>query len=1025
MAKLAGIIFILASVASAYFAFQLRPSSSPAPANFLAAENGYGVTIDLTRYDKAALADTLAAMRQSGLVWLRQPISWADIEPAPGQFEWQKLDRIFAAIAQSNRHFTGANSEAAGRRAKPFQLIAVLESTPAWARAAATTPTTPPTELSNFGDFVRALAERYGQQLDYYQIWHQPNLSAYWGDTFVDAAAYAGMLREAALNIHAVDSEAYLLTAALGATTEDNPLNLNESAYLDQLYQVKADQWFDIVAVQPYGFWAPPLDAPDPIQLNFRRAELVRQVMLDHGDVKTPMWATAFGWVALPAGWAGQPSPWSHDLASVQTPRTALAIDHARRHWPWLGPMLAARWDVTDLAADDPARGLALLEHPSILEAIQAAAADDLVATPGYYPANHASGVYSPGWRQALNQADIPRQVPRTLAITFEGTRLDLLLNRGDFWGYLWVTIDGQAANELPQDSDGRSYVILYDPLDEQTQVTLARYLPYGRHEASIKAEGGWEQWVLQGWLVTNEVDRRLVWLGLATAGLLAGVSGLGLLWQFARLVVQIPKLMWAWAEILIALYGMFGERGQIIITFGLAVALYLSRGLFALALFPLLALAILLRPDLGLALITLALFFFRIPVQLPVGAFSPVELTLALTLAGFTFRSLVAAGRTAYSSPGDAIQSCDRRPTDWAALALVVLALLATLTAANFDVSLREWRVVILEPVIFYFLARLGADYGPTRASSFFPGRWVWRLIDTFMAGAALQALLALYLYFFTDRSIDTEGVHRALGLGYGSPNNLALVLGRAWPMLLAITMLHKATNLRRWLYGIGLFIVSLALYLTFSKGALLLGLPAGLLVMAWLYGLQSRSWRWRRLLIVIGVGMIIFALALIPLTQTTRFSNIFDFGEGSTGFFRLKLWQASWAMLRDHWLLGVGPDNFLYQYRTRYILPEAWQEPNLNHPHNLVLDFGTRLGLGGIAVLIWLQLAFWHSAWRLFKAQPDPLILGMMGSMAIFLSHGLVDNSYFLVDLAFAFFLIVGIVQRLKEASTQVNID
>jgi O-antigen ligase len=103
------------------------------------------------------------------------------------------------------------------------------------------------------------------------------------------------------------------------------------------------------------------------------------------------------------------------------------------------------------------------------------------------------------------------------------------------------------------------------------------------------------------------------------------------------------------------------------------------------------------------------------------------------------------------------------------------------------------------------------------------------------------------------------------------------------------------------------------------------------------------------------------------------------------------------------------------LYQYRTRYILPEAWQEPNLSHPHNLLLDFGLRLGLGGIAILLWLQVAFWRAAWRLYRTRPEPLVLGLMGSMAIFVSHGLVDNSYFLVDLAFTFFLTVGLVQGL----------
>jgi O-antigen ligase len=120
---------------------------------------------------------------------------------------------------------------------------------------------------------------------------------------------------------------------------------------------------------------------------------------------------------------------------------------------------------------------------------------------------------------------------------------------------------------------------------------------------------------------------------------------------------------------------------------------------------------------------------------------------------------------------------------------------------------------------------------------------------------------------------------------------------------------------------------------------------------------------------------------------------------------------------MLANHWPLGVGLDNFLYQYRTRYILPEAWQEPNLSHPHNLILDFGTRLGLGGIGVLLWLQVAFWRNARRLYQNMPTALLLGLMGSMVVFLAHGLVDNSYFLVDLAFVFFLTTGVVQGMAD--------
>ncbi len=1016
------LIFIAALLTGSYLAWQLRRAAPPAlqmPANFLAADKGYGVTIDLTQYDDRQLAETLTMLADAGLIWLRLPLNWAELEPTPGQFDWTRLDRLLEQIGQAPTE---------------FRLITVLQTTPTWARPDGTPPTTPPAEMSNLGHFARALAQRYGQQLDYYQIWHEPNLSANWGNAFVDPGAYADLLREAAVNIRDIDPEAYILTAALAPTLEEGPLNLNEVAYLEQLYQAQADRWFDIVAGQPYGFDSEPTDPAETGALNFRRLELLRQVMLDHADAGTPVWATAAGWNALPAGWAGQPAPWHSDSPAVQARRTAAAMELARRDWPWLGPMLAVRWDAAGLAADDPARGFALLENPPLLAAFSAAATTAPVATPGRYPAGHPSGQYSPGWRLALASADIPRHEPRTLTIPFEGTRLDLAVNRGPFRGYLWVTIDGQPANALPRDGQGRSYVVLYDPLRQPDTVTLAQHLPPGRHTAVIEAEGGWGQWAIEGWTVANQANTRPAQTGLIVAGAVVVLSGLALFWFGLRFPTGIVKFLWAWAEIAVALFAILGEAGQISVIFGLAVGVYLASGLTAMLLLLFLALTILLRPDVGLALIAFSLSFFQAPLRLPVGSFSPVELTLALTLTGFIFRRLLAWGRATFASNNTEPSFTIHRSqfttpalrsgasvhnfssADWAALALVALAFLATLAAANFGVSMREWRVVVSESVIFYFLVRLGLDFARPGSQPAASWRWAWRLVDAFVAGAVLQAFIALYLYTFTDQAITAEGVRRALGLAYGSPNNLALFLDRAWPILLAIALLPgMSSKYRRWLYGAGLVIVTWVIYLTFSKGALLLGLPVGVVVMILFYLRANRISNWRWVLAAASAGVVIVLLALIPLSQTARFRSAFDFNQGSTGFFRLKLWQASLAMLQDHWPLGVGLDNFLYQYRTRYILPEAWQEPNLSHPHNLILDFGLRLGLGGIAILLWLQVAFWRAAWRLYRARPEPLVLGLMGSMAIFVSHGLVDNSYFLVDLAFTFFLTVGLVQGL----------
>ena len=992
-------VLMAAIAAAGILAWQVRRSAPPVPAGFLSADKGYGVSIDLTRYDDQRLADTLAGLHDSGLAWLRQPVYWAEIEPAPGRFDWQPLDRLMAAL----------------KSYPELELILVLQTSPTWARPAGTPAMTPPAEISDLGRFARTLAGRYGDRLDVYQVWHEPNLSANWGHNYVDPDAYAGLLRETALNIRQADPKAVILTAALAPTLETGPLNQSDLAYLDRLYQAGAGEWFDLVAGQAYGFEAEPGAPAGPDRLNFRRLELLRQVMLAHGDAETPIWATAFGWNALPGDWAGLPSPWHSALPEVQARRTATAITYARQNWPWLGPLLAIRWDTAGLAEDDPARGFALAETQPVWQAVARAAVARPLATPGLYPAGHPSGQYSDGWRFALDRADIPRQAPRRLTIPFEGTRLELLVTRGPYRGYLWVTVDGDAANALPQDEHGRSYVVLYDPLRQSEAVTLVRDLPPGFHLAVIEAEGGWGQWAVNGWQVSREVDPGppLGELGLAATAVLAGLSAGPLLWQLLRAPKMAIRWVWAWGEVLAALYAVIGSRGQFLITFGLAAAFYLSPSLASLLLLPLLALAVLLRPDLGLALTVFSLSFFQALKPLPGRAVSPVELALLLAAAGFVFRGGLLWGRARFAprpAPAQISQTTypksqvisqgsgpdipnipssrpafrlEPAPLDWAALALVGLALLATLAAPNFGVSLREWRVVVVESVLFYFLVRLGIDFSPVRlaageAAPEKPGPgwgWAWRLVDAFVAGAAVQALIALYLYFFTDQAITAEGVRRAMGLAYGSPNNLSLFLGRAWPVLLAVALLPgPAAALRRRLYGAGLLVVSAALYLTFSKGALLLGLPASLRAMALFSGYrQQRPGQRRRALLIAAAGLGVIALALVPLSRTDRFRTLFDFSQGSTGFFRLKLWQASWAMLRDHWPLGVGLDNFLYQYRSRYILPEAWQEPNLSHPHNLFLDFGSRLGVGGIVLLLWL------------------------------------------VDLAFTFFLTAGIVQRL----------
>jgi hypothetical protein len=76
------------------------------------------------------------------------------------------------------------------------------------------------------------------------------------------------------------------------------------------------------------------------------------------------------------------------------------------------------------------------------------------------------------------------------------------------------------------------------------------------------------------------------------------------------------------------------------------------------------------------------------------------------------------------------------------------------------------------------------------------------------------------------------------------------------------------------------------------------------------------------------------------------------------------------------------------------------------------------------GLACALWAQIAFWRGVVGTYKrlaTRPAyrALALGLMAAMADMLAHGLVDHSFFLVDLAFAFSLLLAMKQILSAKS------
>ncbi len=976
---------------------------------------GLGVNVALEQYTGTQLQTEVAQIKRSGLGWIRQTFPWAQIEPEPGRFDWEKWDRIISETHDLN-------------------LIAVLDTAPAWAASASLYP---PTSTLQFADFARSFAQRYGDRIDYYQIWDEPNLGDRWRGE-VNPIAYAELLRQSRDAIKQVDPTATIILAGLAPTVETSQANMADWLFLRRLYEAGARDLFDVVAGKPYGFDTAPNDQRiDPNILNFQHLVLLREEMEQHGDAGKAVWAIQFGWNTA------ENSAWGRVTPEQQREYTQSAVQFARQNWPWLGLMLIENWE-PNAPQGDPRWGFAIKNNlPKIAENLAKVSEPSQGYYPAALPARPGSPTYQPnplatftgGWRFSELGADWSATGDK-VTIPFHGTDLALRVRRAADRANFYITIDGQQANALPRDDQG-AYLQLIPPdarfTDIQT-IPVATGLTDTDHVAEIVAERGWNQWSLIGWSVGRSEDRsqlNTTYGLLIMAGLLLtvgtvyfgrkadwGNSGrqVSTLWSrlsagkqvavtlITALIVYASAWM-TWGVDIAAAYRRAGDTANLLATLAAATIFYVSPWLILTLLSGLvLLILIILRLDLGLALVALFAPFFFLPRQLFESAFSMSELILLMCVASFVLRSVYSVRRTRKI----AWSVSHLTALDWSVLALLIVSAVAVLLADYKTFALREFRVIIIEPILYYALIRAAK----------LDRHAVWRIVDFLMLAGVLVAVIGLVQYTFNLNIITAEEGVRRLRSVYGSPNNVGLFLGRVFPIGLALLLLGRGK--RRMWYGLALLPISAAIVLSQSRGAIFIGIPLSILAIGLLAG---GRWLWAALgAIVVG------AIAAIPLLNSPRVQAIFS-SSGGTSFFRLALWKSTLELIRDHPWFGVGPDNFLYAYRGRYMLPEAWEESFLSHPHNVLLDFAARLGLIGLGVFIWLQIAFWSAALRAMRQaklsrriEQWALLIGLMASMIDFLTHGLVDASYFVVDLAFVFMLTLALVQKNDDAVTEV---
>lgn len=431
--------------------------------------------------------------------------------------------------------------------------------------------------------------------------------------------------------------------------------------------------------------------------------------------------------------------------------------------------------------------------------------------------------------------------------------------------------------------------------------------------------------------------------------------------------------------------------------------------------------------PTAGLFAVILALpYYFEPRMVYRESAFSTAEVGAVLTTLAAVPGLLGRAWRELPSVRASGVGAWLRKAWSgwgWVALggvALVLLGFLSLAASVRLAESLRSLRTIILEPVALLFVALYAPDQGSTRVGR---ERAAW-LTGAVVLSATLTSLYGLsQLFTGVNLVVAEDGIIRIRGL-YGSPNNLALFVGRALPLAACIFAFGR--GVWRWAAGVALLLMTAAVLFTYSIGAWA-ALPVALLVVA---AIRGR----RVLLTLVGAGLALAVVSLPFLLRTERFSSHLGLTSG-TNIFRVAVWSAALAMIRDHPILGIGLDNFLYYYRDLHYMPAYGEgDPNLSHPHNILFDFWLSLGFLGLVLAVVLLWRFGSRALRLYRETAGesgwtPLIvLGLIGGMADAVLHGMIDNSYFLPDLAvlfWIFFAVLSLVESGRDASPARSLE
>jgi putative inorganic carbon (HCO3(-)) transporter len=356
------------------------------------------------------------------------------------------------------------------------------------------------------------------------------------------------------------------------------------------------------------------------------------------------------------------------------------------------------------------------------------------------------------------------------------------------------------------------------------------------------------------------------------------------------------------------------------------------------------------------------------------------LEALIGLTVLAFALESARAGVRFVW-----------RTPYTYAAALFLAAGLVAVLVAPDRRAAVGLYRAYLLEPIAFFYVA--GEVLRTAGAAYLVLGSLG---LGGLVAGLANSAVvLAAWQAHHLNLAVAAPVVI------YNTPNAVALYLV---PLIAVGSALALHAEDRRLRVGAALFTAAagLSTLLSFSRGgyAALVAVAVGL-------ALSHR----RRWYLLGAEAVVALVLVKVPPVANRLGHQLSAADPNNSLVSRVKLWEATVHMLRDHPVLGTGLSGF-----ARSIGPYRGgiYSETLIYPHNILLNSWTETGLLGVVAFGWLLVQGLRTTlrgWRECLGEWRPLQLGLLLALVAIVVHGMVDVPYWKNDLSFEFWALLGV--------------